>query len=239
MRSISVDLLGAGDSDKPADARLDPGAQAGAVLELLDALGVDRVAVVGHGHGAVIAGLLAARRSAEALVLIDAVARGEPAPEMRQLLDAAAANEVSVDEVLSSAFARGMRRPIDAAALAEYRRPFAEPGGREALARLAAALVEPSGLGLDELGALDVPVLLACGEDDGLVPPGTAERLNDAMPRSALALLPGCGHFLPEEAPRTLAPLLYEYLRGTYAHLPHVHETGPTTIELGRRYTKE
>jgi alpha-beta hydrolase superfamily lysophospholipase len=88
----------------------------------------------------------------------------------------------------------------------------------------------------EDLAALEIPVFLVWGEEDTLTPPALGERLNDVIPRSSLALLPGCRHFLPEEAPQTVVPLLYEYLRGTYARLPHVHETGPTTIELGRRY---
>ena len=61
-RVIAPDLLGLGESDTPDDAPMGLEAQAGYVGELLDALGVDRVAVVGHGAGGGIAQLLAADR---------------------------------------------------------------------------------------------------------------------------------------------------------------------------------
>jgi pimeloyl-ACP methyl ester carboxylesterase len=238
MRAIAPDLLGAGDSDKPVDSPLGIEAQAGYLSELLDALGVDRAAVVGHGHGGGVAELLALRGRAGALVLMDSILFGAPAPAFGPLLGRAAASDAHAYDVIRSAFDAGVVRrdglPDDA--LAEYVRPFADDGGR-ALGRLAAALDDDGPAVRDsELGAVDVPVFVVWGEDDPLTPAESAEGLNDLVPRSTLALLPGCGHFLPEEAPRTVSPLVYEYLRGVYAGLPHAHETGPATIELGRRY---
>jgi hypothetical protein len=53
---------------------------------------------------------------------------------------------------------------------------------------------------------------------------------------SSLALVPGCSHFLPEDAPETIAPLMFEYLRSKYLQIPHVHDVaGPVVLELGRR----
>jgi 2-hydroxymuconate-semialdehyde hydrolase len=240
MRAIAPDLLGSGDSDKPPNAPLGIEAQAGYLSELLDALGVARTAVVGHGHGGGIAQLLAVRGHADALVLMDSIGLGRsPTEPMRELLELAARQDADVDAVIGGAFDAGMtyRDRLGAQALDEYRRPFAGGNGRAALARFAKAFGGDGVAGVDEdLAALEIPVFLVWGEEDTLTPPALGERLNDVIPRSSLALLPGCRHFLPEEAPQTVVPLLYEYLRGTYARLPHVHETGPTTIELGRRY---
>jgi pimeloyl-ACP methyl ester carboxylesterase len=243
MRAIAPDLLGAGDSDKPSDAPLGIEAQAGYLSELLDALEIDRPAVVAHSHGGAVAQLLALRGRAEALVLMDSMAfyawSSEPMRELQRLV---ARGDAMVEPLIGSLFDIGMghRDRLPREAVAEYQRPFAGEEGREAFARWALSL---DGRGLagheDELAALEIPVFLLWGEDDPLSPVEVAERLNDLIPRSSLALLPGCKHFLPEDAPQTVAPLVYEYLRGTYAGLPHVHETGPTTIELGRRFSKE
>jgi hypothetical protein len=47
--------------------------------------------------------------------------------------------------------------------------------------------------------------------------------------------LPGCGHFLLEDAPETVAPLMFQWLRSQYLGISHGHEEGPVTVTLGRR----
>jgi pimeloyl-ACP methyl ester carboxylesterase len=238
MRAIAPDLMGAGYSDGPPGAPLGIREQARRMAELLDALGLERVAVVGHGEGGGVAQLLALEGRAAALVLIGSVAfdawPGEPVREIGRMLDAGE----PTGAILERAFEVGMGHParLTSEALAEYLRPYEGERGRPALARAVAAV---DGAGLagreEELAALSIPTLLVWGEEDAFAPPETAERLNDLIERSSLALLPGCGHFLPEDAPHTIGPLVSEYLRGTYAGLPHVHEAGPTHVELGRR----
>jgi pimeloyl-ACP methyl ester carboxylesterase len=239
MRAILPDVLGAGDSDKPVDAPLGIEAQARFLGELLDALGLDRVAVVGHADGGGIAQLLALAGRAELLVLIDTIAFDTwPSPPMRELQRLAVREGAMVEPMIASAFDIGMahRDRLSREAIAEYQRPFGGEEGARAFARWATSF---DGRGLagreDELAALDIPVFILWGEEDPFMPPESADRLNELMPRSSLALLPGCKHFLPEEAPQAIAPLLYEYLRSAYAGLPHTHEAGPAPIELGRR----
>jgi pimeloyl-ACP methyl ester carboxylesterase len=240
MRALAPDLLGAGDSDKPEDAQLGIEAQARYLGELLDALGLDRVAVVAHGHGGGTAQLLAIEGRVEVLVLIDSIAfDGWPSEPMRDLQRLVARGDALVDAFIGSVFDVGVRHRdrLAGEAVAEYRRPFAGRDGVRAFARWATSLDGEGLVGREkDLAALDIPAFLLWGEDDPFVPVEVAERLNELIPRSSLALLPGCGHFLPEEAPQTIAPLIYEYLRGTYAKQPHVHETGLATIELGRRF---
>ena len=76
----------------------------------------------------------------------------------------------------------------------------------------------------DDLATLEIPVLIFWGEEDEFYPPAVAERLNEAIPTSTLGLLPGCRHFLVEDAIETIGPMIYEYLRARYLHEPH----GPT-----------
>lgn len=85
-----------------------------------------------------------------------------------------------------------------------------------------------------ELQALDIPVLLLWGEDDIIHPIEDAYRLNDLIHRSTLALVPGCGNPLPEQAPDTVGPLIAEYLRSQWLGASHGHEHGPITVELKR-----
>ncbi len=243
MRAIAPDLVGAGDSDKPEASPLDIRAQAHYLAEVLDALELDRVAIVGHSHGGGIAQLLALDGRAASLVLMDSIAFDAwPSEPMRELQRIVARGDATIDSVIASAFDIGMahRARLPGQAVAEYQRPFRVDDGRAAFARWAASI---DGAGLDgrddELAALEIPVFLVWGEDDPFAPPEIADRLSELLPASSLALLPGCKHFLPEDAPQAVAPLLYEYLRSAYAKLPHEHRAEPTIIELGRRVSKE
>jgi pimeloyl-ACP methyl ester carboxylesterase len=164
---------------------------------------------------------------------------GRHTEPMRTLETLSAREDATVDAIIRRAFDIGMahRNRLSREALAEFGRPYAGGEGRAALARFARALADVGRVaGERDLAALEIPVFLLWGEDDPFTPAESGDRLNDLIPRSSLALLPGCGHFLPEEAPQTVVPLVFEYLRGTYAGIAHVHEAGPTRIELGRRY---
>src|SRR3989442_5219204 len=74
MRVIAPDLLGYGESDKPAGRDLSEVGQAMYVRELMERLGIEDTAVVGHDIGGAIAQLLAldpGHLAVRALVLVD------------------------------------------------------------------------------------------------------------------------------------------------------------------------
>src|SRR5206468_1110118 len=121
-----------------------------------------------------------------------------------------------------------------AATLESYVQPWrADPG---AFFRAARSL---TGQGLagrdDELRALDVPTLIVWGERDPFLPVEVGERLGETMDGSTVALLPGCSHFVTDDAPQTVGPLVYEFLRSKYLGERHHHEaSGPVPIFLER-----
>jgi pimeloyl-ACP methyl ester carboxylesterase len=118
----------------------------------------------------------------------------------------------------------------------EYLRPFRDAEGAERFLRVASSF---DGAGLVDveprLAALEIPALVLWGEEDAVLDLGLAERLGDALPQSTVALLPGCGHFLLDDAPETVAPLIFQWLRSRYLKVEHRHEEGPVTVYLGRR----
>ncbi|MBI4261382.1 MAG: alpha/beta fold hydrolase [Actinobacteria bacterium] len=246
MRGVAVDLLGYGASEKPDGPRLDVRAQAGYVAELLAGLGIDRFAVVGHDLGGAVAQLLALDGAGvRAMVLLDAAAfDGWPIEGVRMLQDARAEEETPelvagvMDLTFELGIAREERRPEEL--LATYRRAFAGPEGAAAFFRAVRAIDGRGLVGREgDLAALDVPALIAWGEEDPFLPVELADRLNEAMPMSSLALLPGCSHFLPEDASETLAPMVGEWLRVRYLGRGHDHGGeaggGPVPVELRRR----
>jgi pimeloyl-ACP methyl ester carboxylesterase len=88
----------------------------------------------------------------------------------------------------------------------------------------------------DALAELQIPALVVYGEDDQRLPAtALAERFAEILPMASVALLPGLGHALLEDAPEIVVPLLFQWLRSRYLKVPHVHESGPVLVQLGRR----
>jgi len=239
---IAPDLLGCGSSGMPEEAELHIRAQAGYIRELLAGLGVDGFAVIGHGHGGGIAQLLAVDGGVEAMVLVDSIAFDAWPSEATKALQRLAPEERREDIVreefdafLEGAMAKPERRTDDLRDA--YVSPFVGEEGVRAFFR---GVDAADGLGLtgreEELARLDCPTLILWGEEDPYLPVGLGERLNDAIPTSSLAVLPRCSYLLPEDAPETIAPLVFDYLRSKYLGRPHAHgEPGAVPISLERR----
>jgi pimeloyl-ACP methyl ester carboxylesterase len=236
FRVIVPDLLGSGSSAQPTDVPLGVRAQARYVRELLTELGVERFAVIGHGTGGAVAQALAAEGGAEAMVLLDAPRLDDAIPAMTEALETA--RGVPSDAV-RGLFAAGTRRTglISEDVIEAYARPFGP--APEALMRASQILEgEPFDGSEPPVADPDFPVMLLWGEEDPFVPVSVADRLNASIATSTLGLLPGCGHFLVEEASDTIAPLIAEYLRAMYLRAPHGHadeKAGVVMLQLERR----
>jgi 2-hydroxymuconate-semialdehyde hydrolase len=238
FRVIAPDLMGYGDSSKPQDQEhLTVRAQAGHVLELLERLGVTGFAVVGHDIGGGVAQLLALDGGVTTMILADAVSFDSWPIEGVKLLQAVSpdtADAELVRGIVGVALDSGMSHPerMSEEDRQEYLRPWLDDP--PALIRAARGI---DGVGLTgtegRLAALDARVLVAWGEDDPFQPVELAERLGEAIPGATVALLPGCSHFVTEDAPQAVLPLMAEYLRVHHLRESHSHHAGPTAVELG------
>lgn len=202
MRAIAPNLPDPTDLERSADD----------VRALLDHLGVERFAVVGHAEGGAVAQILAVRGGVELMVLIDAVGL-DVRPNAPSDPEAALRAGVVRDDRLHDQTVEAFLRDGPGAG----RRQRGSPPEAE------------------ELRRLEIPTLVLWGEDDPFLPAELAERLGEALPMAAVALLPGCGHLVTEEASETVLPLVFQYLRRQYLGVPHGHDEGPVTVELGRR----
>ena len=237
MRVIAPDLIGYGNSEKPANADLSLRAQAGYVRELLRRIGIERYAVVGHGMGGGIAQLLTFQGDVGALGLIDSVAFDAwPSPGTLVLQqsppeETPEAVEAAVMEWLRAACAK---RAFTVEEADGYLDPWrADPGA------LVRALRGLDGRGLERsaelLSELDTPAFVIWGEDDVFLSCDLAERIGEALAGSMVALLPGCGHLVTEDAGGTVAGLVQEFLRRQFMREGHRNvRTGPVRVYLER-----
>jgi pimeloyl-ACP methyl ester carboxylesterase len=238
LRVIAPDLLGSGDSASPPGADLSLSGHARSIRDVLERLGVERFALGGHGHGGGVAQLLALEGGVQALLLVDTIAFDAwPEEGIRDLLERDDRGRDDMLALLRATFATmTARQELPADAMDEYLRPFAGEEGLERFARVARSFDGAGLVGIERrLGELDVPALVVWGEEDALLDPALAERLGDALPRAAVALLPGCGHLVLEDAPETVAPLVFQWLRSQYLGIEHRHDAGPVAVPLGRR----
>jgi 2-hydroxymuconate-semialdehyde hydrolase len=236
FRVIAPDLLGYGDSEKPEGAELHIRAQADYVRELLASLEVEAGGVVGHDIGGGIAQLLALQGGVRTMVLIDTISFDSWPIEGVRMLQAAEPDQVTeefVESVVGLTFDLGMghRARLSDQDLEAYLRPWrADP---HALIRAARGI---DGVGLggreEDLRSVDARVLVVWGEDDPFQPSPLAERLAEVLPGATVALLPGCSHFVTEDAGPVLLPLIADYLATHHLGRRHGHD-GPAPIELG------
>jgi 2-hydroxymuconate-semialdehyde hydrolase len=242
MRAIVPDLLGYGMSEKPADADLSEAAQAAYVGELLGQLGIEEVAVVGHDLGGGVAQMLAldGHVDVRALILLDSVCFDAWPIEGVKMLQGATREQESaqfMEEVIRLTFDLGIQHKerLEPDALDRYIAPWrADP---PAFFRAARGITGRGLAGRDEeLAGLDLPAMMIWGEDDPFLGSELAELLGEAIPGSTVALLPGCSHFVTEEAPQTVGPLIFEYLRSRYIGETHGHghADGPVQIYVER-----
>ncbi len=64
----------------------------------------------------------------------------------------------------------------------------------------------------DRLPLLDVPTLVLCGEEDGMVPPENSRQIADRIPGATLRLIPECGHLPMLEKPEAVRDAVFEFL---------------------------
>lgn len=222
---VAVDLLGCGESDKPAAVSLSLKDHARRLSTLVGALGLAPVHFVGHDLGGGIGQIAAVRWPAllRSLTLVNCVAYDywpvQPilslrTPVIRQLLmgalDAGA---------LRLVVRRGLFHKEKTAALMEdFSRPLRTPEGRRALVQFARSLDNTNLMELaEELRLLRMPVTVFWGTADAYLSAAIPGRLAAEIPGCRVRRIETAGHFVPLDEPELLAAGLEEVLSGAGA----------------------
>ena len=180
------------------------------LVDLLDALEIERAAVAGWSMGGFVAQALAAAHPSRVggLVLLATAAAGpgsvaaDPAVTAR-LFDHGGTPREQASRLIGLLFPEGIAEEIDAefgevvAAARAALSPAALAAQEELIRRWHG---EPAGSSLAAIGA---PTLAMAGEEDVVIPPGNATVLASAIAGAQLELFPGAGHaFIAQEAQR-------------------------------------
>jgi pimeloyl-ACP methyl ester carboxylesterase len=213
FRVIAVDLPGFGDSEKPIGASYDARFFAHAVIDLLDALELDRVHLIGNSLGGRIAlevGFAHTDRVNRLVLLCPSLAwrRERPwAPLLRLLRPELGLVQLAPRPVVESIVHRVIPGADDgwaAAGVDEFLRAYLTPAGRTAFYAAARQiyLEEPHGESgfWPRLRGLQADALFVWGREDRLVPIAFARHVAAALPQARHLVL-DCGHVPQVERP--------------------------------------
>jgi pimeloyl-ACP methyl ester carboxylesterase len=202
----AVDLPGHDGSAAGGQASIAGYAQV--IVELLDALHLDRATLVGHSMGGAISQYLALEhpQRVERLVLVGTGARLRVLPILL--------------EGLLQHFGSTVEMMLDWAYSSNCSSEIRQLGRKEWLEN------EPSVVHGDfaacdnfdvmgKLGKISCPALVLCGEDDMLTPPKYAHYLQDSIPGASLSIIPEAGHMVMVEQPELVNRAIAEFLTAT------------------------
>lgn len=218
---VAPDLPGHGFTS--AMRRATPLGVATAVAALMDTLQLAPALVVGHSAGAAIALTMAEHGVARPQAIVSLGGALLPFPGMAGKLFPAMARILFVNPLAPELFAMRARVPgeiasflhrstgsrLDARGLAGYERLLKTSG------HIAGALALMANWDLEPLqksfASLDLPVLLAHGDRDATIPPGTSRTVAAMLPHAETRFFPALGHLAHEEAPAEHAAMIVDF----------------------------
>lgn len=202
----NVDFPGFGESPEPADV-WDVFAYAGILEKFIDLMGIENPVLVGHSFGGRVAIILAARKKASKVVLVDAagikprrsfkyyykVYTFKAAKAVMRLLMGREGAQKRIDKM------RARRGSSDYAQASPKMRAIMSRVVNQDLSHL--------------LPDITAPTLLVWGEADTATPLADARKMNSLLPDSGLVSFPGCGHYSFLDNPRQFAAVLKSFLK--------------------------
>lgn len=220
---LAPDLVQLGESERTGSA-IDLATQARLMLGLLDARGIDKVVVAGHGLGGAVAVHLAAldSRRVAGLALLDTPLHADAWPVAGALpmlipgVRAICGRALPVvpwlaERVLATLVGRGSDagglRPLD-----RYVDELRRPGAARGLVHFATA-VDPVAIesAWHIVRASPPPTLVMWGADDRVHNLTYGRRVAGEIPSAAWVPVAGAGHLLPEERPERVAEELVAF----------------------------
>lgn len=220
-RCVRPELPGAGRSSKayalgeatPHRGRLSAETHADAVLRVCEALGLQRMHLVGHSFGTIIALHVAAREPARVRSLALFGAMAEPLPAQREAMRAraAAAREQGLFDIAEgiSQFALSPSTRETQPVTVAYVRDSIAAQDAEGFARNCLALAEAPSARLE---LVSCPTLVVNGDEDMVTPLSGARQLAGRLKNARVEVLGRCGHWPMLERPAESQRALREFI---------------------------
>ena len=219
---IAFDNRGVGETDKPAGPYT---AQmlADDTAALLEALGIEQAAIMGHSMGGYVAqALVLSRPEMVSKLILSATNFGGPhhipvTPEALAVLTDTQSDPIERLRrgiVISTAPGYAEEHPevIDEWVTYRIEHPIDAAGYQAQLQIGLALMAEPASFE-HKLKEVKTPTLILFGEHDKVVPPGNAELLHKEIAGSTVKILPNAGHFFPFEVPDDAVQAVVEFLK--------------------------
>lgn len=214
------DMPGYGQSSMDPHHRVSLDVQGELFADLVGHWGLDRPHVVAHDYGGAVSlrAHLLHGRAYDSLALVDVVALAPWGSDYFRLVH----DNTAVFEALPSAIHQGALRAyvegashhrLTEAAAELLMGPWLGPTGQAAFYRQIAQADESYTDEVEPLYAsLDLPVLVAWGTEDTVIPVDRAHRLAELVPGARLALIEDAGHLIQLDAPVALTAVLQRWL---------------------------
>jgi pimeloyl-ACP methyl ester carboxylesterase len=219
---LAFDLPGFGESDRPPPSKYGygPAAFARDVLGVLDRLGIESFALLGHSMGGGVALAMARLVPKRVRALVLECALVEPAPLHRMarfalipgvgpLLFQTAGHRQIAHELRQRVYSRN--HPVPQQAIEEcWQFLHQRPGGAAAACATFRALCRLPALS-ETAPAASAPTLCVWGENDALIPLRHGRRLARAL-AAPLRIVPATGHIPHEERPAEVLRVVLPFL---------------------------
>ena len=214
-RVVAWDAPGYGDSTPVAPPRPAAADYAARLARFLDGLGLDRIVLLGHSLGALVAGSFTTARPhrVERLVLANPALghRTDPAaplppPAQDRLDDLAALGPAGFAAKRAPRLLSAMATPAQVARASATMAEIHPEGYRQAVAMLAQGALHA------DAGTISVPTLVLSGAEDSVTPPAGSRALAAAMPNARYREIEGAGHLSYLERPAAFNAQVREFL---------------------------
>ena len=222
LHHVAPDMIGFGDSTHPDPAPASASAfkelRVDTLLALLDALGLDRVHIVGNSYGGIVGLALALKAPERVGRVVLMGGAGAPIPPTAELLKLITYYDDPTVEALEAILATMVGDPAslggDLAKIAGERMArIGRPEVRRShLATFAADL--PGLYSPEDLASLPHETLVLHGRDDRLIPLAAGRYFAEHLPNARLHVMPHAGHWAMLEQPETFAFLVGAFLTG-------------------------
>jgi pimeloyl-ACP methyl ester carboxylesterase len=220
-RVVAIDLLGAGESDKPESEDYSVAAQARRIRALLDRLGIERASLMGNSYGGGIALRFAQDwpDRVDRLVLVNSICYAKDVPTYVDLVRwpfaDCVADTLPLREMAGWVLRGSYRDPgkLSEKELDTYVDELRAPGRRRTVLRFIRDVVPADATEFEaRLRGVKTPALLIWGRHDTTVPLGLGRALEKDLPNARLVEL-DAGHVPNQEIPDEVLRLTREFLK--------------------------